>query len=104
MSSRIIKACAFALICASTVSATLQYTLQTDDNYSGANFFDLFDFFTVRFPFVMALCDVKSNTDRALIQLRGMSSIKVKAWPNPTHSEDHWSNTSVAKHTWGWIR
>lgn len=48
--SRIIKAGAFALACASTVSATLQYTLETTDDYSGTNFFDMFDFFTVRAP------------------------------------------------------
>ncbi len=39
---------AFALASASTVSATLKYTLETTDDYSGTNFFDMFNFFTVR--------------------------------------------------------
>jgi hypothetical protein len=46
MSSHFIKAGALALACASVASATQSYTI--DDTYQGSNFFNQFDFFTVR--------------------------------------------------------
>jgi len=46
MPSSIFKAGVLALACASTASATTQYTLK--DDYEGVNFFDKFNFFTVR--------------------------------------------------------
>ncbi|KAH8676897.1 concanavalin A-like lectin/glucanase domain-containing protein [Tricladium varicosporioides] len=44
MSSSLIKAGALALACASTVSATLKYTLAPEDTYEGGDFFEKFDF------------------------------------------------------------
>ncbi|KAF4637866.1 hypothetical protein G7Y89_g211 [Cudoniella acicularis] len=44
--SRIMKAGALALACASTVTAIQQYTLDPTDNYAGSNFFNMFDFWS----------------------------------------------------------
>jgi hypothetical protein len=42
------KAGTLVLACANTVAATMEYTLASEDNYSGNTFFDSWDFFTVR--------------------------------------------------------
>lgn len=87
MSSTLIKAGALALACASTVSATLKYTLAPGDNYEGGNFFEKFDFKAVRDNALMM--DV-SDIYRSLIQPPVMSNTRANNPPSRTLSERLW--------------
>jgi len=56
--SSIIKAGLVAFVFAGKAQAVLKYTLDPTDNYSGADFFDMWEFFTVRYPSIFGFANL----------------------------------------------